>query len=663
MSDMNMNKDNYDGEDNSAHGDKTGALKETKMDIPLVSERQPESRLKQKIVKQVKKKVPIISWLPKYNLDSAVSDLIAGVTVGLTVIPQGIAYALVANLDPQYGLYSAFMGCFMYCIFGSVKDITIGPTAIMAIMTGDVFKEGETKIYGGYYAVLLAFTSGILILLFGILKLGFLIDFISVPVIAGFTSAAAITIASGQIKGLLGIYVLPENKNRTETHAGVVDDYINIFENIETVRMEDAVLGITCAVVLLAMRFLGRAKMFKTTEGQSRGRFILNKAVWFICTSRNAIIVIFCLVLAAILDPDIDQCRKEDREYKNYSCTFMLTGEINAGVPPFEAPPFSIPANATGEGPEHEISFSGMLSELGSAIIIIPIIAILESIAIAKAFSGGKTVDASQEMVALGVCNILGSFVSSMPTTGSFSRTAVNSSSGVKTPLGGLYTGALVLLCLAFLMSYCAFIPKATLSAVIMTAVIFSVEYEVVLPIWSSKKIDLIPGFVCFFVGLFSELDYGIFAGMGLHIAIVLYQIARPKVKVEVVTLASTKCIMVVPDQAIIFPSATYIRSLISKVGEKQGGSQLPVVIDCTHINNTDFTAAKGFKAMIADFKNRDQSVYWLNPSQEIQYVLQSVAGDSFSVIHRLEEICRNSSEDSSEGDSSVQTYQNQDAE
>ena len=105
--------------------------------------------------------------------------------------------------------------------------------------------------------------------------------------------------------------------------------------------------------------------------------------------------------------------------------------------------------------------------------------------------AGGKTVDASQEMVALGICNVFGAFVSSMPTTGSFSRTAVNSSSGVKTPLGGLYTGALVLLCLGVLMPYCAFIPKATLSAVIMTAVIFSVEYEVVLPIWKSKSKEL----------------------------------------------------------------------------------------------------------------------------------------------------------------------------
>ena len=117
---------------------------------------------------------------------------------------QGIAYALVANLPPEYGLYSAFMGCFMYCVFGSVKDITIGPTAIMAIMTGDVFKDGDKAIYGRYYAVLLALTTGVLVLLFGLFQLGFLIDFISVPVIAGFTSAAAITIASGQIKGLLG---------------------------------------------------------------------------------------------------------------------------------------------------------------------------------------------------------------------------------------------------------------------------------------------------------------------------------------------------------------------------------------------------------------------------------------------------------------------------
>ena len=152
-----------------------------------------------------------------------------------------------------------------------------------------------------------------------------------------------------------------------------------------------------------------------------------------------------------------------------------------------------------------------MVSELGSAVIIIPLIAILENVAIAKAFcklfyihlmlqgvllhkmyfhfsAGGKPVDASQEMIALGVCNLVGSFVSAMPTAGSFSRTAVNSVSGVRTTFGGIYTGLLVILALAVLMPFCAFIPKATLSAVIITAVIFSVEYHVVKPMWNSKS-------------------------------------------------------------------------------------------------------------------------------------------------------------------------------
>ena len=141
--------------------------------------------------------------------------------------------------------------------------------------------------------------------------------------------------------------------------------------------------------------------------------------------------------------------------------------------------------------------------------------------------------DASQEMIALGLCNIFGSFVQSMPTTGSFSRTAVNSSSGVKTVLGGVYTGMLVILCLALLMPYCAFIPKATLSAVIMTAVIFSVEHHVIRPMWSSKRRDLLPGFICFFVGLLYELEMGIFTGVGAHLLIVLYTSARPSVTVQ----------------------------------------------------------------------------------------------------------------------------------
>ena len=172
--------------------------------------------------------------------------MIASLTVGLTVIPQGIAYAVVAGLPPQYGLYSAFMGSFTYCLFGSSKDVTIGPTAILALITSDYAK------YDPRYAVLLSFLSGLIILLCGLLQLGFLLDFISAPVIAGFTSAAALTISSGQLQDLLGLSVDTENK--CETQAGVVDYYVDIANNIGAVRWQDMLLGMSCTIALLLLR-------------------------------------------------------------------------------------------------------------------------------------------------------------------------------------------------------------------------------------------------------------------------------------------------------------------------------------------------------------------------------------------------------------------------
>jgi len=586
-----------------------------------------------KLVKYFRKRIPISTWILDYKLDKLISDAIAGITVGLTVIPQGIAYANVAGLDAQYGLYSAFMGCFVYCIFGSSKDITIGPTAIMALMT-----QAHAQ-YGADYAVLLAFLSGIIILIFGILQLGFLIDFISVPVIAGFTSAAAITIASGQVKSLLGLTI----EHKSHTHFGIVDGWIDVFTYIESIRWQDAVLGLVCSILLLSLRSLNRTSWFKSSTDPQSGiqaafnkmsptaQKIVAKGVWFICTARNAVIVVICALMAGFSDPYcIDIMNKE----ANGTCIWTLTGSIKEGLPPFQLPPFStIEMN---NGTETTIGFGEMASQLGSAIIVIPLIAILESVAIAKAFAGGKPVDASQEMIALGFCNILGSFVSSMPTTGSFSRTAVNSASGVRSPMGGLFTGSLVILCLAFLIPYCAFIPKATLAAVIITAVIFSVEYEVVMPIWRSKRVDLIPAAVCFLVCLFYELTVGILAGVVVQLFFVLYHTARPRIDIQVKKVPgySQEYLYISPDQGIVFPSVSHVRNCINKAGLRQGGPSVPVVIDCSKMNQTDFTAAKGFKAMLSDFNERETEVYWLDPSPSVAHTFKAISQNKFKPIY-----------------------------
>lgn len=189
--------------------------------------------------KMLHKRLPILSWLPKYNSQDAVGDLVAGITVGLTVIPQALAYSNIAGLPAAYGLYGSFLGCIVYIFFGSCKDVPMGPTAISALLT--------YQTAGGSWqrAVLLCFISGIVELLMGIFGLGFLVDFVSGPVSSGFTSAVSLIIVTSQVKDIFGVAA----KGST-----FVQIWKTIFEDIHNIKAWDTALGITCIAVLLIMR-------------------------------------------------------------------------------------------------------------------------------------------------------------------------------------------------------------------------------------------------------------------------------------------------------------------------------------------------------------------------------------------------------------------------
>lgn len=547
-------------------------------------------------VKLLYKRFPILAWLPRYRKEYIVSDLVAGLTVGLTVIPQAIAYANVAGLPLQYGLYSSFMACFVYTILGSCKDVPVGPTAIAAILTRETLQKAHL---GPDFAVFLAFISGCVCFLMGVLQLGFLLDFISGPVSVGFTSAAAIIIATSQVKDILGLQI---------SGSEFVQVWRQIFHRIDETRLWDAVLGFGSIVVLLVLRKVKDIPVLpRKSKTASRVRQLVQKVLWLISTARNILVVLVCAVICWLLEAHLG------------ASPVLLTGHVKPGLPEFRPPPFRVQeGNRTYELVE-------MVSALGSGCLVVPLLSLLETISIAKVFCEGKPTDATQEMLAIGVCNVVSSFVSSMPVSGGLSRGAVNHSSGVKTTLGGVYTGILVLVSLQLLTPYLYFIPKAALAAVIIAAVVFMVELHVVKPMWRTKKTDLIPGLATFLCCLFVRLELGIVIGIGVNLLFLLYASARPSLRVHKAT-SPTGCryLVITPDRSLVFPSVEYVRAVISKHGTKEG-TAVPVVIDSTHIQAADFTAAKGVKSLIEDFSKRGQPLIFHNLKPSVIEIFRGV--------------------------------------
>ncbi|KAL5282901.1 SLC26A11.2 family protein [Megaselia abdita] len=412
-------------------------------------------------VKTLFKRLPILTWLPRYTLDQGIGDFIAGITVGMTVIPQGLAYAGVAGLASEYGLYGSFMGCFMYVVFGSCQYITIGSTAVASLL---VF---QTAAGVWQRAVFLTFITGILELLMAFFQLSFLVDFVSGPVSAGFTSAVALIILTSQIKNIFGV---------NSEGSSFLDMWISIIKDIEHIHWNDTVMGVACIVFLISMKFIGAIKIGPKQENDKNiFQKIINKFIWLCGISRNAIVVVVCIYIGFW----------SESTGNNY---FKLAGYIPAGLPEVKLPDFSIEEiRVNGTVVQEGETFFEMIQFLGSGLIVIPLIALLESFAACKAFAKGQSIDVTQELITVGLSNIANSFFQGYRANAGLARSAVNHASGARTPMSNFYIGVVVVLALLYLTPFFAYIPKACLAAIIISAVIFMVQYSVVKPMWRSK--------------------------------------------------------------------------------------------------------------------------------------------------------------------------------
>ncbi|XP_047505407.1 sodium-independent sulfate anion transporter-like isoform X2 [Pieris napi] len=483
-----------------------------------------------------KRRLPILEWAPKYDQTKAVADLIAGITLGLTLVPQSIAYASLANLPVQYGLYSGFMGTILYMFLGTVKEVSIGPTSLMALMTLQTCRGLPVD-----FVVLLAFLSGCVVFVMGLLRLGFLVDLISPSVTSGFTSATAVTIIASQK-----------------------------FKDIKV----------------------------------NHKRYKLKKALWLISIARNALVVCIASTVAFCT-------------FNAEKPLFKLSGRVEPGLPQLSLPPFStVIGNQT-------VGFMGMMDYLGSAVIVTPVVMVLANIAIAKAFSPGGRVDATQEMVTLGLCNVAGSLVHAMPSCGAFTRSAVSHSSGVRTPAAGLYSGIITLLALNFLTQYFFFIPKACLSSVLICAVVFMVDINIIGKLWNSSKRELVLYTLTFGAGIWKNLELSILVGALTGLAFLIRDVLQTPVDITQIKTNTTDVIRVSVRRALVYANAERFAALVIN----SATARCPVLIECSAITLCDYTATEVLSRLVKKFQENDQLLVFYNASKDSIKWLETVSG------------------------------------
>ncbi|CAG8458954.1 852_t:CDS:2 [Diversispora eburnea] len=447
------------------------------------------------VVDYVKSLFPIFNWIHRYNLTWLTGDLIAGITVGTVLIPQGMAYAKIAQLKPEYGLYSSFIGVSIYCFFATSKDITLGPVAVMSLLMGqainkliDLYPDGSLTPEA--IATSLCLLSGLLALIIGLFRLGIFVEFIPSPVIAGFTTGSAITIAVGQIAKLLGISGID---NKKPTYLVLV----KTLSHLNQIRI-DAALGAFSLLYLYALKYgcVYLGKRFPKRE----------RLFFFISIIRIGSLVVICTLFSFLINLNN---RKDLTKSPISILRNVPSGFKHIGVP--------------------DISIS-MIKKVGSYIPSSTIVLILEHIAIAKTF--GRIND-YKKLIAIGVTNIVGSFFGAYPATGSFSRTAIKAKSGVRTPIAGIFSGVLVILALFVLTPAFSYIPDASLSAIIIHAVLDLISsYSYVKQLWEIQFWDFVTFTLGVLVTIFFSTEMGIYVSTGFALLILLLRLARPRIDI-----------------------------------------------------------------------------------------------------------------------------------
>ena len=415
--------------------------------------------------------IPILNWLPDYKSEYLKDDFIAGVTVAVLLIPQGMAYALIAGLPPIYGLYAALTPQIIYAFLGTSRQLAVGPVAMDSLLVAAGLGALSIVDSNQYIqmAILLALTIGAIQFLLGLLKMGFIVNFLSKPVISGFTSAAAIIICINQLKHILGISISQSNKIHIFTSA--------LMQSETPINLHSLIIGIVSIILLI---------LIKGWSSKIPSALVV------------VVIGICWVTFTHQIQPSV-----------------AIVGNIPDGLPNFSFPPL-----------KWEI-----IKELIPISLTIALVAFMEAISIAKSIQEKhKTyeINPNQELLALGASNMIGSFFQSYPTTGGFSRTAVNNEAGAKTGVAALISALIVAIILTFFTDWFYYLPKSVLGAIIIVAVIKLINYKYAIRLYKIRKDEFLVLLITFIATLFIGITEGILFGIIFSFLLLIYRTSKP---------------------------------------------------------------------------------------------------------------------------------------
>jgi len=511
---------------------------------------------------------PILDWGRRYNRQTLASDLVAAVIVTIMLIPQSLAYALLAGLPPEVGLYASILPLVAYAVFGTSSALAVGPVAVISLMTaaavGRIAAEGSVDYASA--AIMLAMLSGVMLTLMGLFKLGFIANFLSHPVISGFITASGIIIATSQVGGLLGI--------RTEGHA-MPDLVMSIIDNIGAINWYTVAVGALALGLLLWIRLDLKNWL---------ARFGIPKGVATIIVRAGPVLVVFLTMALSVLF---------DLGARGVS----LVGDVPQGLPMLSLPSFDL----------------GVIQQLAMPALIISIVGFVESISVAQTLAAKRRerISPNQELIGLGASNIAAAVGGGYPVTGGFARSVVNFDAGAATPAAGAFTAAGIAGATLLLTPFLAILPKATLAATIVLAVLTLVDFSILKRAWTYSKADFAAVAITLVGTLLLGVEVGISLGVGASILIFLYRSSQPHAAIvgqvpgtehfrnvkrhQVETVPGVLSIRI--DESLYFANARYLEDLVTnQVAANPGLTD--VVLMCSAVNAIDMSALESLEAI-----------------------------------------------------------------